>query len=363
MRQYALQRLGCRNWYQFRNAHPLSLGMSLRRRSIIPLDKPADPSEGPTRRLAQTSRSTAAAQLEAILFLSREPLSLRRLAKLLRIDDVGQLRETLTELNVMYDREGAAFRIEEVGGGFLLLTRKRFVTWLRRLHGMTIEVRLSQPAMETLAVIAYRQPVLRAEIESVRGVQSGEMVRQLIDRDLVRIVGRSEQLGRPMLYGTTHRFLEVFGLGRIEELHQAKKDKKPLQKAAGMEREIVPIEHEATSPDELVENIENNPDIIQFPKTDQEDELMEELNQGQEQEQIEAEVEAGTDCDRDEDEWEEEEGEEEEWEEEDGDEDEEEWEEVEEDDEEDGEWEEDEDEEGEWEDEDEEEEDEDLQPL
>jgi segregation and condensation protein B len=108
--------------------------------------------------------------------------------------------------------------VEEVAGGFQMMTRPKFAPWLRRLHAAPTEVRLSAPAMETLAVVAYRQPVLRAEIEAIRGVQSGEVLRQLIERDLVRIAGRSDELGRPFLYGTTKHFLQVFGLRHLDEL-------------------------------------------------------------------------------------------------------------------------------------------------
>jgi segregation and condensation protein B len=108
--------------------------------------------------------------------------------------------------------------VEEVAGGFQLLTRPKFAPWLRRLHSLPVEVRLSAPALETLAVVAYRQPLLRAQIEAIRGVQCGEILRQLIERGLVRIFGRSEELGRPLLYATTARFLQVFGLRHIEDL-------------------------------------------------------------------------------------------------------------------------------------------------
>jgi segregation and condensation protein B len=90
--------------------------------------------------------------------------------------------------------------------------------WIRRLHGASEEMRLSTPALETLSVVAYRQPVVRAEIEAIRGVQCGEILRVLMERDLLRIVGRAEELGRPFLYGTTKRFLQVFGLRRLEQL-------------------------------------------------------------------------------------------------------------------------------------------------
>ncbi|MEN6557042.1 MAG: SMC-Scp complex subunit ScpB, partial [Thermoguttaceae bacterium] len=130
-------------------------------------------------------------------------------------------RTLVRTLNRRYDSEGSAFRIEEVAGGFQLMTRLKFAPWLRRLHSASTEVRLSAPAMETLAVVAYRQPILRADIEAIRGVQSGEVLRQLIERDLVRIVGRSSELGRPFLYGTTRQFLQVFGLRHLDELPRA----------------------------------------------------------------------------------------------------------------------------------------------
>ena len=98
------------------------------------------------------------------------------------------------------------------------MSRPQFAPWLRRLHQETVEVRLSPAAMETLTIIAYQQPALRATIESIRGVQCGEILRQLLDRDLVRIVGRSDELGRPFLYGTTKYFLRIFGLGHIDQL-------------------------------------------------------------------------------------------------------------------------------------------------
>ena len=104
---------------------------------------------------------------------------------------------------------------------YQLMTRAKFAPWLRRLQAAAAEVRLVAPAMETLAVVAYRQPVLRAEIEAIRGVQSGEVLRQLIERDLVRIAGRSNELGRPFLYGTTKQFLQVFGLRHLDELPRA----------------------------------------------------------------------------------------------------------------------------------------------
>jgi segregation and condensation protein B len=157
-------------------------------------------------------------RLEAVLFLSREPLNTRRLAQFADLSDGGEARRLTKILNRRYDERGCAFHAIEVGGGFQLMSRPQFAPWLRRLHQETVEVRLSPAAMETLAIIAYQQPVLRATVESIRGVQCGEILRQLLDRDLVRIVGRSDELGRPFLYGTTKYFLRIFGLRHIDQL-------------------------------------------------------------------------------------------------------------------------------------------------
>ena len=160
-------------------------------------------------------------RLEALLFLSRHPQTSRKLAQLAGLADGTKARTLVRTLNRRYDALGSAFRVEEVAGGFQLMTRPKFAPWLRRLYPASPEVRLSPPAMETLAVVAYRQPVLRAEIEAIRGVQSGEVLRQLIERDLVRIAGRSVELGRPFLYGTTKQFLQIFGLRHLDELPRA----------------------------------------------------------------------------------------------------------------------------------------------
>jgi segregation and condensation protein B len=156
--------------------------------------------------------------LEAVLLLSREPLSLRKLSQLANLADGTEARTQLAALRRRYDERGCAFQVERVAGGYQLLTRPGFASWLRPLRGVDQELRLSPPALETLAVVAYRQPVLRAEIEGIRGVACGEILRQLLDRDLLRIVGRSEELGRPLWYGTTKRFLREFGLCFLDEL-------------------------------------------------------------------------------------------------------------------------------------------------
>jgi segregation and condensation protein B len=165
-----------------------------------------------------TGRDARLQRVEAILLLAREPISSRKLSEFANLADGTEARTLVRRLNRLNEEQGRAFRIEEVGGGYQMLTRPKFAAWLQRLGHVPAETRLSAPAMETLAVIAYRQPVLRADIEAVRGVSCGEILRQLMERDLVRISGRSEELGRPYLYSTTKKFLQLFGLPNIDKL-------------------------------------------------------------------------------------------------------------------------------------------------
>lgn len=171
--------------------------------------------------ISETGRDERIRRLESVLFLAREPLPSRKLGQYANLADATEARTLVRRLNQLYDTHGRSFRVEEVAGGFQLLTRAKFSPWLRRLERVPSEVRLSAPAMETLAVVAYRQPTARAEIEAIRGVSCGEILRQLMERDLVRISGRSEELGRPYLYGTTKQFLQLFGLKGLDRLPRA----------------------------------------------------------------------------------------------------------------------------------------------
>jgi segregation and condensation protein B len=169
---------------------------------------------------AALSDTTAArlARVEAILLLAREPLPSRKLAALADLADGTEARALVRELARRLRNRGSALQPVEVAHGIQLLTRPLLADWIGKIHAPPSEVRLSAPGLETLAVAAYRQPVTRAEIEGIRGVQCGEILRVLMERDFLRIVGRSEELGRPFLYGTTRKFLQVFGLRRLEEL-------------------------------------------------------------------------------------------------------------------------------------------------
>jgi segregation and condensation protein B len=163
-------------------------------------------------------RNAQLATLEATLFLSDEPLSAKKLAEVARLADAAVARRLLRKLQSLYTKEGAAFEVAEIAGGFQLLTRPIFYRWLARLHKPAEELRLSGAALETLAIIGYRQPIMRADVEAIRGVQCGELLRLLMERGLVRIAGRHDSLGRPVLYGTTRKFLQVFGLKSLRDL-------------------------------------------------------------------------------------------------------------------------------------------------
>lgn len=181
-------------------------------------------------------------RIEAVLMTADRPIGERKLASILDLasdDDsesveggasestegagpVIRIRESIDGLNQFYEETGRSFRIEQVAGGLQMLTLPSFIDDITRLKGVRNQSKLSQAALETLAIIAYRQPILRADLESIRGVACGEVLRGLMERRLVRIAGRAEELGRPMLYGTTKEFLEIFGLATLDDLPQAK---------------------------------------------------------------------------------------------------------------------------------------------
>ena len=172
---------------------------------------------------------TVESVVEAILFASDEPLSAERLVHIVEAGGVRQIRNCIESLNKKYTAGNFAFRIEQIAGGYQMMTLSQYNHWLKRLLRARTDTKLSQAALETLAIIAYKQPVMRADIEAIRGVAAGEVIRGLIYKGLVKIVGRAEVLGRPMLYGTTKKFLEIFGLNTLKDLPKIEELKKPEQ--------------------------------------------------------------------------------------------------------------------------------------
>lgn len=158
--------------------------------------------------------------IEAILFSADSPLPAAKLASIIGVGDSKDVRRHIAGLNEQYASLSLSFRIEEIAGGYQMLTLPAYNHWLAKLLRSRQESKLSSAALETLAIVAYKQPCTRADVEAVRGVAVGDLLNRLREINLVKIVGRAEDLGRPLLYGTTKRFLEVFGLPSLEDLPQ-----------------------------------------------------------------------------------------------------------------------------------------------
>lgn len=163
------------------------------------------------------------APIEAMLVSTDRPLKPGALIDALavhlecKVSD-SELSDAIDTLNQQYGETGRAFSIERVSGGYRMMTRPEHAPVIAAMHRSRATTRLSKPALETLAIIAYRQPITRAELEAIRGVACGEVVRTLMERRMVKITGRAEELGRPMLYGTTTQFLDTFGLSSVKDL-------------------------------------------------------------------------------------------------------------------------------------------------
>jgi segregation and condensation protein B len=157
------------------------------------------------------------AVIEALVFVSEEPLTLKKLREILDNVEETEIRDALYALGRSYEARQGGLYLADVAGGYQLRTREACAGWIKKLHGMR-PVTISKAAMETLAVIAYRQPVMKAEIEKVRGVDVSGTLKGLLEKNLIRIVGRKDVPGKPIIYGTTKKFLEVFNLKDLSEL-------------------------------------------------------------------------------------------------------------------------------------------------
>ncbi len=188
--------------------------------------------------------------VEALILASPEPVTAQRLAQIVPYLKPAKAKELVAELGKEYEEQDRAFEVWEVAGGYQIRTRAEFSGYLRELQAER-PLRLSRAALETLSVIAYKQPVTRAEVEHVRGVDVGATVRSLVDRKLVRIAGHREVPGRPMLYATTKRFLEVFGLPKLDDLPTLREIEEllPADEGAGSEV-LLPADEGAGSAEE-----------------------------------------------------------------------------------------------------------------
>jgi segregation and condensation protein B len=188
--------------------------------------------------------------VEALILGAGEPISTQRIAEIIPYCKPKHVKGLVDELNTDYIKTGRAFEIVDVAGGYQMRTLPEFAPYLQQTL-KTRALRLSQAALETLAVVAYRQPVTRAEIEHIRGVDVGAVIRSLVERKLVRIAGHRDVPGKPMLYGTTRRFLEVFDLSSLEELPTLR-DLKELAPEGALEGTDAPDAPESVDADTAV---------------------------------------------------------------------------------------------------------------
>lgn len=216
----------------------------------------------------------AAQIVEAVLFASDAPLRAEEIARADGALDEDLVEEAVAELNAVYSESERAFEIRELGEGYQLLTRPDFAPYLERFDTVPRPSRLSGPALETLAIIAYRQPIGRIEVEYIRGVGSAGVIRTLQDRGLIDVVGRGEGIGRPLLYGSTQRFLEHFGfrslddLPRPDDLPVILRERTPLEDLESVQAE--PEEGEAEGPKPGVDDVlatESREGAVEDPET------------------------------------------------------------------------------------------------
>lgn len=171
--------------------------------------------------------TTLESVIEAVLFASDEPLSVAKLVEIAEAGSVKTVRQAVKDLNKKYRAGGFTFRIEELAGGYQMMTLSCFNPWLSKLIKVRSDNKLTPAQLETLAIVAYKQPIIRADVEAIRGVACGEIIRNLMYKGMVKIVGRAEILGRPMLYGTTKKFLDIFGLADLKDLPKVEELKNP----------------------------------------------------------------------------------------------------------------------------------------
>jgi segregation and condensation protein B len=222
-------------------------------------DAPLMAEGGESARLQALEERELKAILESLLFVSAEPISLERLMIALGTVSKQELKHTLQSLREDFDREGRGVQMVEVAGGYQMVTRTEHAPWIKRLAKSKASPKLSRSAMESMAIIAYKQPIVRSEIEQIRGVEVSGVLRTLLERKLIRMVGRKDVPGRPIMYGTTKLFLQQFGLSDLSQLPPLRE----FKELGEAEQAMLPVEdglqigdHEtvaAGSPDELSE--------------------------------------------------------------------------------------------------------------
>ena len=190
--------------------------------------------------------------LEALFFASAKPLTVSEIRKVIQGMTAKEIEGLVGELTEEYRQEGRSFELIEIAGGYQITTRKAYATWLARLEFQKRVKQASRSALETLAILAYKQPVTRAEIEGIRGVDISGVMSTLLERGFVKIVGKKEVPGRPFLYGTTEKFLEHFGLKSLAELPQIGEIKGMIERAVKKETLVETAGPESGTEDQKV---------------------------------------------------------------------------------------------------------------
>ncbi|MEK6699521.1 MAG: SMC-Scp complex subunit ScpB [Nitrospirota bacterium] len=185
--------------------------------------------------------------IEALLFISGSPLTVDRLKGVFEDATKERIEAQLGVIKQEYAARGAGLLLAEVAGGYQLATCPEYAGWIRKFKSVKVSTKLSRPALETLAIIAYKQPITRTEVEAIRGVNVGGIVRNLMERRLVKIVGKKDVPGKPMMYGTTTEFLQYFGLKDLSALPTLKE----FQELEAGEEAMTPIPAENAEPDPL----------------------------------------------------------------------------------------------------------------
>jgi segregation and condensation protein B len=203
--------------------------------------------------------------LEAVLFVSSEPVPVARLASIVGTVSKAEVVQALEILRHDLDQQGRGIQLVQVAGGYRLVTKQEYGPWLKRMDKAKAAQKLSRSALESLAIIAYKQPLVRSEIEEIRGVETSGVLRTLLERKLVRIVGRKEVPGRPIMYGTTKFFLEHFGLQDLSQLPPLRE----FKELGESEQALLPIEEEsndlADGTIELTFDAESSESMLQEP--------------------------------------------------------------------------------------------------
>jgi len=201
--------------------------------------------------------------LEAVLFAADRPVAVETLCQVLSNSPEEDVRKALSEMTREYENTGRSFVLRELAGGFLFLTHPAFESWVRKLYRGRLTMRLSRSALETVAIIAYRQPVSKQTMENIRGVNVDGVLHTLLERKLIRITGREDKVGRPLLYGTTRELLMYLGLNDLNELPEMEEMKAILES-----QELPPTQVAGTGPFAEVPTESGEPVTVEGTQTE-----------------------------------------------------------------------------------------------